>query len=131
MPDRTMSPMTPRPLGALVFLLLAPFAALAAGAEAKGDASFVIAQRPATQDHATAIAAADTDIRVASDALDEARRRFEMGRKPSSADRVNRLEGGSQYTDAYYLRVEQLKADVTKAQERLDSAIKARKALGE
>jgi hypothetical protein len=125
MPDRTIPTMVCRPLGALLFLLVAPLAA------ATGEASFVIAQAPATQDHAKAIAAADTEVRVARDALDEARRRFEAARKPTAADRVNGLEGGGPYTDAYLLRVEQLKADVTKAQERLDSAIRARKALGE
>lgn len=60
-----------------------------------------------------------------------ARRRFEAGRKPAKTDRVNQLEGGANYTDAYTLRVEQLKVNVTKAQERLDHAIDARKAIGE
>ena len=44
---------------------------------------------------------------------------------------MNQLEGGGPYTDAYHLRVEQLKTDVVKAQQRLDRAITARKAIGE
>jgi hypothetical protein len=125
---RTVAEAVSKPLGVLLLVLLVP---IVAGADTSADAPFLIAQAPATQDHAKAIAAADTEVLVARDALDEARRRFEAGRKASSADRVNQLEGGSHYTDAYYLRVEQLKADVTKAQGRLDSALKARKALGE
>jgi hypothetical protein len=128
MPERTIAAAVSKPLGALLFVLLVPFAA---GADTRGDSSFLIAQAPASQDHAKAIAAADTEVSVARNALDEARRRLEAGLKATSADRVNQLEGGTHYTDAYYLRVEQLKADVTKAQERLDSALKARKALGE
>jgi len=94
-------------------------------------ASVVVAQSTTGQDRARQIAAADTEIRVARDQLDEARRRFETGRKATSADRVNQLEGGGNYTDAYNLRVEQLKSDVTKAQARLERALDARKALGE
>jgi hypothetical protein len=128
MSDRKIPNLVSKPLGALLFALLVPFAA---GADARGDASLPIAQAPAAPDRATAIAAADTEVRVARNALEEARRRFEAGSRVTSADRVNGLEGGSRYTDAYQLRVQQLKGDVTKAQERLDSALKARKALDE
>jgi|AP12_2_1047962.scaffolds.fasta_scaffold00591_6 hypothetical protein len=104
------------------------------GARAQGSASaasVVVAQSTTAQDRAKQIAAADTEIRVARDELDTARRRYEAGRKETSADRVNQLEGGGAQTDAFYLRVEHLKSVVTKAQERLDHAINARKALGE
>jgi hypothetical protein len=94
-----------------------------------GAAGLATAQSSANPDRAKAIAAADAEVRSAQNQLEEARRRFEVGRKASSVDRVNQLEGGGPYTDAYYLRVEALKQDVTKAQERLDRAITARKAL--
>lgn len=113
---------------AVLFALVALYAA---GAGAQDTSALVVAQSPATQDRAKEIAAADTEIRVARGELEEARRRFEAGRKVNSTDRVNQLEGGAAYTDAYHLRVEQLKADVVKAQQRLDRAITARKAIGE
>lgn len=128
MPDRTIPSIVSKPLGAALFVLLVLFLA---GAEAEGHPNSLIAQSSTTQDHAKAIAAADAEIVVARDALDGARRRFEAGRQATSADRVNQLQGGTHYSDAYYLRVEQLKADVAKAQKRLDAAINARKALGE
>jgi hypothetical protein len=111
--------------------LLILLAICATGARADGAAPVQVAQSTSAQDRATQIAAADTEIRVARDELETARRRFEAGRKPIQTDRVNQLEGGGAHTDAYYLRVEQLKANVTKAQERLDRAIVARKAIGE
>ena len=117
--------------GALAILLLALFVT---GARAQGSASaasVIVAQSTTGQDRAKQIAAADTEIRIARDELETARRRFEAGRKPTTTDRVNQLEGGGDQTDAYYLRVEQLKADVTKAQARLERALDARKALGE
>ncbi len=111
--------------------LLVGLALCATGARAEGARPFLVAQSAIKPERAKEIAAADTEIRVARGELDEARRRFEAGRKPSTTDRVNQLEGGGANTDAYYLRVEQLKANVTKAQERLDRAINARKAIGE
>jgi hypothetical protein len=119
--------------GSLVLIALA-IALFVTDARAQGSASaasIVVAQSTTAPDRAKEIADADTEIRVARDQLDTARRRFEIGRKATSADRVNQLEGGGNYTDAYNLRVEQLSADVTKAQARLDRAIDARKALGE
>jgi len=113
---------------AVLFALVALYAA---GASAQDTSALVVAQSPATPDRAKEIVAADTEIRVARGELEEARRRFEAGRNVKSTDRVNQLEGGSAYTDAYHLRVEQLKADVVKAQQRLDRAITARKAIGE
>jgi hypothetical protein len=123
--------MAPVSIGLLVLVVLA---LVVTGARAQGPASaapIVVAQSTTTQDRAKEIAAADSEIRVARDELDTARRRFEAGRKPEKTDRVNQLEGGGDHTDAFYLRVEQLKADVTKAQQRLDRALDARKALGE
>ena len=117
------------PLTFCVLLIL--LAVSAPGARAEGGAPVQVAQSATTQDRAKQIAAADTEIRVARDELETARRRFEAGRKPAQTDRVNQLEGGGAHTDAYYLRVEHLKANVAKAQERLDRAIVARKALGE
>jgi hypothetical protein len=120
-------------LGFLVLIALA-LALYVTGARAQGSASaasVLVAQSTTAPDRAKEIAAADTEIRVARDQLDAARRRFEIGRKATSTDRVNQLEGGGNYTDAYNLRVEQLKADVTKAQARLQRALDARKALGE
>lgn len=111
--------------------LFALLALIASGTGAQGTSALFVAQSPTAQDRAKEIAAADTEIRVARGELEEARRRFEAGRKATSADRVNQLEGGGAHTDAYYLRVEQLKADVVKAQQRLDRAISARKAIGE
>ena len=102
--------------------------AFAPGASAAGAEPLRVAQ---SQDRAKQIAAADAEILSARNQLEQARRAFESGRKTSSADRVNQLEGGGPYTDAYYLRVEALKAEVTKAQQRLDRALTARKALGE
>ncbi len=87
----------------------------------------IVAQ--AGSDRAGQIAAADVEIKVATDELAQARRRFEAGRQASSKDRVNQLEGGGPMTDAYHLRVEALQKDVAKAQARLDQAIAARKAL--
>lgn len=124
-PAKTMGSLS---IGFLVLAALAPFVT---DARAQGSASFVVAQSTTAPDRAKQISAADTEIRVARGELDEARRRYEAGRKETSADRVNRLEGGGAQTDAFYLRVEHLKSDVTKAQERLDRAINARKALGE
>jgi len=115
------------PATAVLFAFLALHAE---DARAQGAPVLLVAQSSVTQDRAKEIAAADTEIRVARNELEVARRRFEAGRKPTSADRVNQLEGGSSYTDAYHLRVEQLKADVAKAQQRLDRAITARKAIG-
>ncbi|MGB8433925.1 MAG: hypothetical protein WCE38_06690 [Burkholderiales bacterium] len=115
-------------LGLLVLIALALFVT---GARAQGSASVVVAQSTTAQDRTKQIAAADTEIRIARDELETARRRFEAGRKPAKTDRVNQLEGGGDHTDAYYLRVEQLQADVTKAQARLERALDARKALGE
>jgi spore coat polysaccharide biosynthesis protein SpsF (cytidylyltransferase family) len=112
-------------------VLFALVALNAAGASAQGTPALLVAQSPATSDRAKEIAAADAEIRVARGELEEARRRFEAGRKATSTDRVNQLEGGGPYTDAYHLRVEQLKTDVVKAQQRLDRAITARKAIGE
>ncbi|MCG6874374.1 MAG: hypothetical protein LJE97_04720 [Betaproteobacteria bacterium] len=111
--------------------LFALLALIASAAGAQGTPTLIVAQSPTAQDRAKEIAAADTEIRVARGELEEARRRFEAGRKATSTDRVNQLEGGGAYTDAYHLRVEQLKADVVKAQQRLDRAISARKAIGE
>jgi hypothetical protein len=115
------------------FLVLTALAPLVTDARAQGSASAasIVVAQSTPPDRAKEIAAADTEIRVARDQLDAARRRFEIGRKATSADRVNQLEGGGNYTDAYNLRVEQLTADVTKAQARLDRALDARKALGE
>jgi predicted aconitase len=123
-----MSAGVAKPIRAIVFVMLALFAA---GVGAEGAAPFRVAQSQTTQDRTKQITAADTEIRVARDELTMARRRFESGRKPTAADRVNQLEGGGPHTDAYYLRVEQLKADVVKAQQRLDRAITARKAIAE
>jgi len=108
-------------------VLFAVVAAFAAGAGAEGADPFRVAQSSGTR--AKEIAAADAEIRSARNQLEEARRAFETGRRAGKTDRVNQLEGGGPYTDAYYLRVEALKADVTKAQQRLDQAITARKAL--
>ena len=121
MVDRAFASLIAHPARLTVALLLSLCTAGAAG--------LVAAQTPADPDRAKAIAAADAEIRSAQNQLEEARRRFEIGRKAGSTDRVNQLEGGGPYTDAYYLRVEALKTDVTKAQERLDRAITARKAL--
>jgi hypothetical protein len=87
----------------------------------------IVAQ--AGTDRTSKIAAADVEIKVATDELAQARRRFEAGRQMTSQDRVNQLEGGGPTTEAYNLRVRTLQQDVTKAQERLDRAIAARKAL--
>lgn len=127
-PAKAMSSLS---IGILVLAALAPFVTDARAQRPASAASIVVAQSTTAPDRAKEIAAADTEIRVARDQLDAARRRFEIGRKATSADRVNQLEGGGNYTDAYNLRVEQLKADVTKAQARLDRALDARKALGE
>lgn len=129
---RVSSRMRAGPLLPVVsFVLLVLLAQLGTGARAEGSAALVVAQSATTPDRAKEIAAADTEIRVARGELETARRRFEAGRTASSTDRVNQLEGGGAQTDAYYLRVEQLKADITKAQQRLDRAITARKAIGE
>ena len=117
------------PAGAATLVALAALALCAADAPALAAPGVVIAQSSAAPDRAKQITAADAEIRSAQNQLEEARRRFEIGRKATQADRVNQLEGGGPYTDAYYLRVEALKQDVTKAQERLDRAITARKAL--
>jgi len=122
------TPQPTRPVTAmLVAAVLAICAASAPALAAPGGTA--VAQSSVAPDRAKQIAAADAEIRSAQNELVEARRRFETGRKATSADRVNQLEGGGPYTDAYYLRVEALKSDVTKAQERLDRAINARKAL--
>lgn len=134
MRNRTISvwviePRRAAPFVFFVFLVL--LAVSATSARAEGTASFLVAQAATTQDRAKQISAADTEIRVARDELETARRRFEAGRRPTQTDRVNQLEGGGDHTDAYYLRVEQLKANVVKAQQRLERAIDARKAIGE
>jgi hypothetical protein len=98
----------------------------AAAAERVPD-GVIVAQ--ASADRASKIAAADVEIKVATDELSQARRRLEAGRHSTAKDRVNQLEGGGPMTDAYNLRVEALQKDVAKAQERLDRAITARKAL--
>ena len=125
---RTISLGTTGLLGAVLFAVVAAFAS---GASAGGADPLRLAQSSGSQDRAKEIAAADAEILSARNQLEQARRAFESGRKASSADRVNQLEGGGPYTDAYHLRVEALKADVTKAQVRLDRALTARKALGE
>lgn len=126
-----MPAMTQRTFPARTTLVAIALLALAgASGPAPAAPGFLVAQAPATQDRAKEIAAADAEIRSAQNELNEARRRFEVGRKASKTDRVNQLEGGGPYTDAYYLRVEALKADVTKAQQRLDRAITTRKAIG-
>jgi len=107
-------------------LAMASGAVSAAAAEQVSSAT-IVAQADA--DRASKIAAADVEIKVATDALSQARRRFEAGRQVTSKDRVNQLEGGGPMTDSYNLRVQALQQDVTKAQERLDRAITARKAL--
>lgn len=88
-----------------------------------------VAQATASADRASKIAAADVEIKVATDELSQARRRLEAGRQVTAKDRVNQLEGGGPTTDAYNLRIQTLQQDVTKAQARLDQAITARKAL--
>lgn len=125
---RTISPRTHGLLGAVLFAVVAAFAS---GASAEGADPLRLAQSSGAQDRAKEIAAADAEVLSARNQLEQARRAFESGRKASSTDRVNQLEGGGPYTDAYHLRVEALKADVTKAQARLDRALTARKALGE
>ena len=120
---------SPGAFGPLRVVLFAVIAAFAPGAGAEGADPLRVAQSSGAQDRAKEIAAADAEVLSARNQLQQARRAFESGRKATSADRVNQLEGGGPYTDAYYLRVEALKTDVTKAQERLDRAITARKAL--
>lgn len=134
MRDRTISATVSEPGRAVpltVCVLLVLLAAFSKGAQAERPAAFLVAQSAPAQDRVKEIAAADLEIRVAQGELEQARRRFEAGRRPVQTDRVNQLEGGGDHTDAYYLRVEQLKADVVKAQQRLDRAIDARKAIGE
>lgn len=123
-------PMNPSAAVALAAALgLAASALPAAAAPGAAHTPMLLAQTTASADRANKIAAADVEIRVATDELAQARRRFEAGRQITEKDRVNQLQGGGPMTDAYNLRVQALQQDVTKAQARLDRAITARKAL--
>lgn len=110
-------------------LALGAAACVLPAAAASGAGVPLLAQATPSSDRATKIAAADVEIKVATDELQQARRRLEAGRQSTDKDRVNQLQAGGPLTDAYHLRVQALQQDVVKAQERLDRALAARKAL--
>ena len=72
--------------------------------------------------------AADNEVKIAQQDLDNAKAALESGREPQPGERIGIAGGGSRLTDAYQQRIQSLEQAVAAAQQRLDQALSRRNA---
>lgn len=77
----------------------------------------------------TTLDAAEAEIRAASTALEDAKRRLDEGREPQPGERIGTASGRSRLTQDYANRIKSLEDQMNNAQERLDRAYRQRNEL--
>ena len=80
----------------------------------------------AARARSAALDAADTEVRAAQQAVDQARERLQQGVEPLAGERVGNANGTTRLRDDYFTRVQDLEQDLKDALARLDQAYQKR-----